>query len=53
MEKLNILEGDWKGKYDCEVFCFFEEGEGGDRRESGRIIKFYFDFARGEFLLYV
>lgn len=26
---------------------------GGERRERGRIIKFYFDFARGEFLLYV
>lgn len=49
-ENWRILEGDWKGKCDCEIFCFFE---GGERRERGRIIKFYFDFARGEFLLYV
>lgn len=32
---------------------FFLRGEGGERRKRGRIIKFYFDFARGEFLLYV
>lgn len=53
MEKMNILEGDWRGKCDCEIFCFFLRGEGGERRKRGRIIKFYFDFARGEFLLYV
>lgn len=36
----------------AKSFVFFERG-GGERRKRGRIIKFYFDFARGEFLLYV
>lgn len=33
MEKMNILEGDWRGKCDCEIFCFFERGGGREKEE--------------------
>lgn len=35
MEKMNILEGDWRGKCDCEIFCFFERGGEREGREGG------------------
>lgn len=34
MEKMNILEGDWRGKCDCEIFCFFFERGGGREKEE-------------------
>lgn len=35
MEKMNILEGDWRGKCDCKIFCFFERGGEREGREGG------------------